>query len=83
MFVSKCQKNGVVAFLGGKIILSGNRTLITGNCLHGWSGYYGLRVSWSSSKIQFVKPLTKEAISKGNNRGQNWGGDGIIETIEE
>jgi hypothetical protein len=36
-----------------------------------------------SSKIQIVKPLTKEAISKGNNRGKNWGGGGKIETIEE
>jgi hypothetical protein len=49
----------------------------------GSSYIYGLRVCDPSSKIQIVKPLTKEAISKGNKGGGDWGGNGKIETIEE
>jgi hypothetical protein len=47
----------------------------------------GLNVSDPFSKIQIVKPLSKEAISKGNKGGGggagDWGGSGQIETIEE
>ena len=73
---------------GATIILRGNRTLITDNCLDGYSGSYGLFVFRPSSKIQIVKPLTKEAISKGNKGGGNWGANynatlNQIETIEE
>jgi hypothetical protein len=42
-----------------------------------------LLVSGPSSKIQIVKPLTKEAISKGNKGGGDCGGNGQIENIEE
>jgi hypothetical protein len=85
---TKCKWSGVYAREGGTIILRGNRTLVTDNCLDGWSDYYGLRVRGSSSKIQIVKPLTKEAISKGNKGGGNWGANvgatlDQIETIEE
>ena len=87
IMVSKCIYSGVVAFEGGTIILSGTRTLITDNCLHGARYSYGLDVRRPSSKILIVKPLTKEAISKGN-KGGNWGaylGASLnqIETIEE
>ena len=73
---------------GATIILRGNRTLITDNCLSGDSLSYGLAVYGPSSKIQIVKPLSKEAISKGNKGGQNWGANNgaklkQIETIEE
>jgi hypothetical protein len=48
----------------------------------------GLNVSDPFSKIQIVKPLSKEAISKGNKGGGNWGARcgaklNQIETIEE
>jgi hypothetical protein len=86
IMVSKCIYSGVHAWDGGTIILRGNRTLITDNCVASLS--YGLRVSGSSSKIKIVKPLTKEAISKGNKGGKNWGAKygatlKQIETIEE
>jgi hypothetical protein len=47
-----------------------------------------LDVNGPSSKIQIVSPLTKEAISKGNKGGGDWGADDEatldqIETIEE
>ena len=88
IMVSKCQWSGVCASEGGTIILSGTGTLITDNCLDGHSHWYGLGVWGPSSKIQIVKPLTKEAISKGNNGGRNWGANfgatlDQIETIEE
>jgi ankyrin repeat protein/uncharacterized protein YoxC len=79
IMVSKSIYSGVVAYDGGTIILRGNRTLITDNCLDGDSWHYGLDVSGPSSKIQIVSPLT--AISKGNKGGGNWGGRGKIETI--
>jgi hypothetical protein len=75
---------------GGTIILRGNGTLITGNCLYGSSHSYGLHVLvyGSSSKIQIVSPLTKESISKGSKGGRNWGAEcgatlKQIEIIEE
>ena len=87
IMVSKCIYSGVLASGGGTIILSGTGTLITDNCLKGYSRHYGLRVFGPSSKIQIVKPLTKEAISKGNKGGRNWGAYEAtldqIETIEE
>jgi hypothetical protein len=90
IMVSKCMYSGVYAWGGGTIILRGNGTLITDNCFSGSSSDYGLRVHGPSSKIQIVKPLTKEAISKGNKQGQNWGASAWsdatldqIETIEE
>ena len=87
IMVSKSIYSGVIAQYGGTIILSGTGTLITDNCLNGRSYHYGLTVFGSSSKIQIVKPLTKEAISKGNKGGGNWGTYNAsldqIETIEE
>ena len=88
IMVSKCIYSGVVAHNGATIILRGNRTLITDNCLDGSSFHYGLEVNGPSSKIKIVKPLTKEAISKGNKGGKNWGANNgaklnQIETIEE
>jgi len=81
IIVSKCQKSGAVAYEEGRIIFRGKRTLITDNCLSGNSVFHGLTVFGTHSKIQIVKPLTKEAISKGNKGGRNWYGK--IETIEE
>ena len=87
IMVSKSIYSGVLAYEGGTIILRGNRTLITDNCLDGNSYDYGLDVYGPSSKIKIVKPLTKEAISKGNKGGGDWGAWGgdikQIETIEE
>jgi len=77
IIVSNGLCEGVCAWHGGTIILRGNRTQITGNCLDGFSGYNGLSVWGSeSSKIQIVSPLTKEDISFDNYGGQNWGADG-------
>ena len=77
IMVSKCIYSGVYAYDGGTIILRGNRTLITDNCLDGHSHDYGLNVPGPSSKIKIVKPLTKEAISKGN-KGGGIGGQIVV-----
>ena len=77
IMVSKCIYSGVFAFEGATITLRGNRTLITDNCLAGYSHHYGLDVSGPSSKIQIVSPLTKEAISKGN-KGGGIGGQNMV-----
>jgi hypothetical protein len=69
-------------------ILDGTGTSAHEISTNGRSDDYGLAVYGPSSKIQIVKPLTKEAISKGNKGGGNWGAKwgatlDQIETIEE
>ena len=76
IMVSKCINSGVCAQYGGTIILRGNRTQITDNCLSENSWDYGLAVQGPSSKIKIVKPQTKETISKGNKGGGDWGTNG-------
>jgi hypothetical protein len=83
--IRKCEKSGVLAFPHSLIILKG-KTSVYENCLGGSRRYYGLDTwGYPSSKIQIVKPLSKETIFKGNMGGGNWGllFDGQIETIEE
>jgi hypothetical protein len=69
-------------------ILDGTGTSAHEISTNGRSDDYGLAVYGPSSKIQIVKPLTKEAISKWNKGGRNWGAWNNatldqIETIEE
>ena len=36
----------------------------------------------SMSKIHLLSPLTKELVSTNNKGKGNWGGDGVIQTVE-
>ena len=81
--VNGCGGSGLVAQYG-TIKVSGNNTKIENNCKDGNSSSYGLNAFHkSSSKIQIVLPLTKESISINNGGGGNWGGNGIIEQVNE
>jgi len=42
---------------------------------------YGLFTFTTSSIIHLLFPLTKESVSTNNNGGQNYGGNGTIETV--
>jgi hypothetical protein len=70
--IRKCKCSGVEAEWGASVILEGSETSIYENCSENCIGDYGLRVSYPSSKIQIVSPLTKEKVSKNNNGGGNW-----------
>jgi len=69
-----CGGSGVVAFNNATITLSGQGTTIQRNGTKGYSYYYGLNTSSSSSFINLIHPLTKEQISTNNGSGGNWGG---------
>ena len=79
-----CGESGVYAWHTGTVKLSGENTRIEGNVTKGDTpagtcSHYGLRTCTASSKIQIVKPLTKETISINNGGGGNWGGSGTIQ----
>ena len=82
-----CRGSGVEADDDATITLSGKGTSIQGNGTNGESSSYGLEVSYSSSKIELVAPLSKEQISINNGGGGNWNGggeyDGVIILINE
>ena len=79
--VVDCKWSGVLATNGGTIKFSGEGTCIKGNAVADFDQYgvYG----YSSSKIQFVAPLTKARISTNNDGGRNWGGGGTVEQVVE
>ena len=64
-----CVLNGVYAYQGGTVKLSGENTRIEGNVTNGNSRNYGLTAWDSFSKIQIVTPLTKDTISTNNGGG--------------
>ena len=61
-----CGHSGVCADPNATITLSGQGTTIQGNVTTGNSLCKGLDVSWYSSAIHLVHPLTKEQISTNN-----------------
>jgi len=71
--VRQCGRSGVLADSGASITLIGAKTTVHHNCTTGYSGHYGLTVSYSSATIQLVSPLTKEQVSLDNGGGGNWG----------
>jgi hypothetical protein len=82
--VRQCGDSGVVASHGASITLIGAKTTMHHNCTRGDSKDYGLKVSFSSSTIQLLSPLTKEQVSIDNGGGGNWGAefDGNINQIK-
>ena len=76
MEVRQCGWSGVFASRGASITLIGAKTTVHHNCTKGYSGEYGLMVSFSSSAtIQLVSPLTKEQVALDNGGGGNWGAE--------
>jgi len=86
--VRECGWSGMVAAHGGSITLVGAKTTVHHNCTAGFNHEYGLKISYSSSTIRLVAPLTKELVSVDNGGGGNWaaryGGDiHQLKTIDE
>jgi hypothetical protein len=63
------------------IEVEGDQTKVDGNGTTGYSSSYGLCTYDTSSRIHLLFPLTKESVSTNNHNGQNYGGDGTIETV--
>jgi len=77
-------QSGVLANPNSTITLSGQGTSIQGTGTWGNSDDYGLDAFSSSSKIELVRPLTKDQISTNNDGGGNgWGGKGTIEQVSK
>jgi hypothetical protein len=69
--------HGIGVLCSGTAELKGEATKVTSNCTNGEENrHYGLYSCCSTSKIEFIYPLTKEKVSTKNGGGGNWGGDG-------
>jgi hypothetical protein len=79
--ITQCGNSGISCGENALIELEGSQTKVDGNGTSGY-GYYGLETSSTSSIIHLLFPLTKESVSTNNHNGQNYGGGGIIETVE-
>jgi hypothetical protein len=71
--VRQCEYSGVYADDGASIALIGAKTTVHHNGTKGKSDDYGLNISYFSSTIQLVSPLTKELVAIDNGGGGNWG----------
>jgi len=85
--VSHSKYSGLLVKYGGLMTIDGNGTTIHHNCRHGWSGWYGLdtsdtTTSYHSSFIHLASSLTIETISKNNGGGGNYGGTGTIAIVD-
>ena len=80
--VTNCEYSGVYGYDGSTIEVEGEETRIQNNCTtnKGNSEDYGLNTK-SDAIIQLLSPLTKEEVSKNNSGGGNYGGQGMIVTV--
>ena len=77
--ITQCNWDGIWCHENALIELEGDQTKVDGNGTGGLD--YGLDTCATSSIIHLLFPLTKESVSTNNHNGQNYGGDGPIETI--
>jgi hypothetical protein len=78
--VTQCKGSGIYCSANALIELEGDQTKVDGNGTSGYSSYYGLTTT-STSSIHLLFPLTKEYVSTNNHNGRNYGGFGTIETV--
>jgi hypothetical protein len=77
--ITQCWWNGISCGSNALIELEGDQTKVHGNVTNG--DEYGLQTSSTSSIIHLLFPLTKESVSTNNGGGRNYGGKGIIKTV--
>ena len=80
--ITQCRYSGIECGPNALIELEGDQTKVDGNVTGGYSWCYGLSTNDTSSIIHLLFPLTKESVSTNNHGGQNYGGDGTIQTVE-
>ena len=90
--ITQCGRSGIISHYSALIEMEGNQTKVHGNGngngtrAHNFHGLYAVD---SSSSIHLLSPLTKESVftikngnSGSNCGGFNYGGDGIIQTVD-
>ena len=80
--ITQCESSGICCSGNALIELEGDQTKVDGNVTSGDSYDYGLNTWNSSSTIHLLFPLTKESVSTNNHGGQNYGGNGTIQTVD-
>ncbi len=80
--ITQCGWDGIYCSENALIELEGDQTKVDGNVTSGRSYYYGLTTYRTSSIIHLLFPLTKESVSTNNQGAVNYGGGGLIQTVE-
>ena len=80
--ITQCDFSGILCHENALIALEGIQTKVDGNVTSGNSCCYGLSTYNTSSIIHLLFPLTKESVSINNCGERNYGGGGMIETVE-
>ena len=81
--ITQCRESGIRCYKFALIELEGSQTNVHGNVTSEDSDEHGLSTFDTSSIIHLLFPLTKESVStKNNHNGQNYGGNGIIGTVD-
>ena len=78
---TQCGNSGISCGENALIELEGSQTKVEGNGTGGYSNHYGLKTYGTSSTIHLLFPLTKESVSTNNQGGQNYSGNGTIQTV--
>ena len=79
--ITQCGYSGILSSKNALIEVEGDQTKVDGNVTDGDGYWYGLKTLATSSIIHLLFPLTKESVSTNNHNGQNYGGNGTIETV--
>ena len=79
--ITMCGMGGIFSGANALIELEGSETKVMGNVTGYYNDYYGLTTWDTSSVIHLLYPLAKESLSTNNRSGQNYGGDGTIQTV--
>ena len=79
--VAQCEYSGIRCYKNALIELEGSQTEVHGNGTSGY-GHSGLDTYDTSSVIHLLFPLSKESVSTNNRNGQNYSGNGTIQTVE-
>ena len=79
--ITQCRWSGIYCNRNALIELEGDQTKVDGNGTSGDSDEYGLHTYHTSSIIHLLFPLTKESVSTNNGGGGNYGGLGLITTV--
>ena len=80
--ITQCKWSGIYCHENALIEVKGDQTKVDGNGTSRDSDDYGLNTEYTSSIIHLLFPLTKESVSTNNHGGQNYGGNGTIQTVD-
>jgi hypothetical protein len=79
--ITQCTSAGIMSGVTGLVEVEGSQTKVDRNGTSQGNYYYGL-FTLSRSSIHLLLPLTKESVSTNHYNNQNFGGDGIIQSVD-